>query len=199
MPHAGSWIWSAALSLCAAAAGVPAQRVDAQLPVPQKYRAEAEAAARSEGVTTDISVPVDQTSDADNRAARRAADSIAATTPQSTPLIQGTVEISRGAFRERLFEVPPGLHCNLTGNADGTGRPFDVLVFPALDVLAWRADPHAGKPLWQSMSTKAATLAVPLPDAGKYDLVIPNRTAWFLARTVTVKAGLLCTRDWPPS
>jgi hypothetical protein len=147
-----------------------------------------------------MDVPVaEPASDDEGRAARRAADSIAATTPQATPLMAGTVQIARGAYRDKLFEVPPGVNCTLTGTADGAGRDFDVLLFPALDMLAWRADPHAGKSVWRSESTKGGNLDVPLTQPGKYDLVVSNRSAWFLARTVTIKAQLLCTRDWPPS
>jgi hypothetical protein len=189
MRGAHSWAWSAVLF--AAAVGVPAGNADAQMPVPAQYRAEAE--------RLDGPLPADPAPVADHRAERRAADSVAATTPEVTLVMEGTAELPRGAFRQQTFVVPTNSHCTLTGDSDGAGRDFEVLVMPSLDMLAWRADAEAGKPVWRSGPTRAATIDVSLSEPGVYDLVISNRAAWFLARSVKTKIQLSCTGDWPPS
>jgi hypothetical protein len=131
------------------------------------------------------------------RAERRAADSIAITTPQSTPLMEGAVEIRRGAIQSKGFEVPTASHCTVTGNSDAGGRDFEVLVLSSPDMAAWRADAQAGSPVWRSGLTNSATLDVSLPRAGNYDLVISNRAAWILSRTVNTKVQLVCVHNWP--
>jgi hypothetical protein len=195
------WISPSSLCLCAAAAGVSAGAAQAQQRIPEKYQAQA-AALNGGSLAIDpadaaalTSVPG---SDERRRAERRAADSIAATTPQITHLMDGLFEIPRGAYRDKGFEVPADSHCTVTGDSDGGAREIEVLVLPSTDMSAWRGDAQAGKPAWRSGLTKSATLSVSLPDAGTYSLVVSNRDAWFLSRTVKTKIQLECTRDWPP-
>jgi hypothetical protein len=202
MTRARSWAWPIALCLSATTFAVLTRSAGAQQPVPAKYRDEA---ARVNGVTLPdastppVALPVDPAADAARRAQRRAADSIAATTPVSTPLMEGAATIARGTFESRGFDVPPNAHCTLTGTLESDGRDFEALVFPAPEMPGWRVDAHAGKAVWQSGPTHAATLTVPLPGPGTYDLVISNRAAWFLSRTVKSKVQLVCTRDWQMS
>lgn len=199
MSGAHPWRCPAVLSLLAAATGLPTHHAGAQIPIPEKYRAEAE---RLNGpLPTYYSAPSPGDPGADAaayaRAARRAADSIAAITPQILPVMEGTVEVPRGTFQLKGFEVPQDSHCTLDGHSEGD-RDFEVLVVPSPGMAAWRADAQAGNPVWRSGLTKAASLAVALPGPGNYDLVVSNRAAWFLARTIATKIQLSCTRDWPP-
>jgi hypothetical protein len=176
--------------LLVAAVALPARHVGAQLPIPKQYRAEA--ASLNGGQLDD-----DPSSNADGRAQRRAADSIAATTPQVTPVMERTAEIASGGFQLEAFVVPPSSHCTLTGSSD-SDKSFEVLVMPNSDMAAWRSGDRAN-PVWQSGRAKSITVDISLTNAGIYDLVISNRAAWFLTRKITTKVELTCTGDWPPS
>ena len=175
--------------LLIATAVVPARNADAQIPIPAKYRAEA--ASLNGGQLSDPAAA------ADGVAERRAADSIAANTPQVTPVMERTAEITSGGFQLEAFVVPPSSHCTLSGTSE-SARDFEVLIMPSSEMAAWRTG-EPGKPVWQSGRTKSATLDVTIADAGIYNLVISNRAAWFLTRKITTKVELTCTGDWPPS
>ncbi len=174
--------------LVVAAVALPARPAGAQLPIPKQYRAEA---ASLNGGQLD-----DPASSADGRAERRAADSIAATTPQVTSVMERTAEIASGGFQLETFVIPPTSHCTLSGNSE-SARAFEVLIMPSTDMAAWR-NGGRGNPVWQSGRTKSVTLDVAMSDPGIYNLVISNRAAWFLTRKITTKVELTCTGDWPP-
>jgi len=104
-------------------------------------------------------------------------------------LIDEPVRISGFGFLSTRFEIPgtwmknPRLQGQLTVSGGG-GNDIDVLLLHASDLAKWEKRQEI-TPLESYRRATTVDLDVPLPDLGRYVIVLSNRFSKFSAKTVT--------------
>ena len=134
-----------------------------------------------------------------NQRAQRAADSARAVKPQIIALIDETKSLSAGGYQMVGAIVGAGRQtCRMTGKLAqaNPGSDFNAYVFTDQQLINWQANTSADA-VWASGNVSDAGLDVVLPGAGKYTLVVSNRSSILFAHQVHMQARMVCVGQWP--